>query len=60
MMATYTKDLGLLDVFPFGKHNGEAVVEVMDADLEYLSWCIESGAFHFNNEAYSEIMKRAE
>ena len=35
-------------VIAFGKHKGKSIAYLMDAELEYLLWCIENDVLHLS------------
>ena len=50
--------LGLDDLFPFGKHEGEQVEDVIHDDPSYIEWMVTNEVFEFDNEALELITKK--
>jgi len=38
----YHRTLGLYDEMPFGKHKGKTIMQVMDDDLDWITWALEN------------------
>jgi Exodeoxyribonuclease X-like C-terminal len=53
------RTLGLEDELKFGKHKGETLLEVMDSDLSYVTWMMETLTdFVLSDEAEREYHSR--
>jgi len=52
------KILGVQDTFPFGKHKGEMVEDVIHDDGSYITWCLENEVFELDEEAMKLAEKR--
>lgn len=50
--------LGLESNFPFGKHAGDQVEDVIEDDPEYIAWCVENDIVEFDEETLELITKR--
>jgi hypothetical protein len=45
-------------VLNFGKHRGEVLADVIDNDIEYMTWCIDTmDYFEFDDESFSYYEK---
>lgn len=43
---------------PFGKHRGLTIDELMDADPQYLQWCIDKDMFELDHILLDEFEER--
>ena len=50
--------LGLDDLLPFGKHEGQQVEDVIHDDPSYIEWIVAGGVFDFDEETLELITKR--
>lgn len=46
------------DTFRFGKYKDRYLWEVMDLDVDYITWAIENLDLQLDNEAFIEYEKR--
>jgi hypothetical protein len=49
---------GLADELPFGKHKGDTVEFVIDTDISYVTWLMESTDLELTQEAEIEYQAR--
>lgn len=53
-----TPYLTLEDNFPFGKHKGQQVEDVIEDDPGYIAWVVENDVMTFDDETYELITKK--
>jgi hypothetical protein len=60
MIAMYDnyEEMGLDDVFMFGKHDGLTVEEVIEDDPYYICWCCHNDVVEFDEEVHEMISKK--
>ena len=51
-------ELSLTDLFPFGKHKGDQVEDVIYDDPNYLTWCVQEEVFDFDDNAKKSMEER--
>lgn len=50
--------LGLTDTFPFGKHKGQQVEDLLYDDPQYLTWCVDEEVVEFDEEVLHQMEER--
>lgn len=52
------RELGLDDIFSFGKHKGDQVEDVIEDDPSYIEWLVEETIVEFDEETLELIAKK--